>query len=95
MLSGRIVWGIVQAILLGIGGNGFTIAMFISSAFLNAIPGIIIQLVMIPLIMLALDKTHLVPMRKCRHTGVKADEVAKHSKKSVRKGKANGKTNDR
>lgn len=30
-----------------------------------------------------------------KHTGVKADEVAKHSKKSVRKGKANGKANNR
>ncbi len=73
MLSGRLVWGIVQAVLLGVGGSGFTIGMFVSGAFLNAIPGIIAQLILIPLIMLALDKTHLVPMRKCKHSGVKAD----------------------
>lgn len=73
MLSGRIVWGIVQAVLLGMGENGFTIGMFVSGAFLNAIPGIIAQLILIPAIMLALDKTHLVPMKKCRHSGVKAD----------------------
>ncbi len=73
MLSGRIVWGIVQAVLLGMGESGFTISMFISGAFLNAIPGIIAQLILIPLIMLALDKTHLVPMKKCRHSEVKTD----------------------
>ena len=59
MISGRVVWGLVQAILLGLGENGFTLSMFIGSAFLKAIPGIILQLVLIPAIMLILGKTHL------------------------------------
>ena len=33
MISGRVVWGLVQAILLGLGENGFTLSMFIGSAF--------------------------------------------------------------
>lgn len=60
MFTGRIVWGIVEVILLGIGGNAFTWKMFITGALLNAIPGIIIQLTFIPALMLVLNKTGLV-----------------------------------
>lgn len=60
MLSGRFVWGIVQVILLGIGKNGFTLQAFLAGAFFNAIPGIVLQLVLIPSLMLALNKTGLV-----------------------------------
>lgn len=73
MLGGRVVWGLVMTALLGIGENGFTLGAFITGAFLNAIPGIIIQLVIIPMIMLALDRTRLVPMKKHGHCKVKAD----------------------
>lgn len=60
MLAGRLVWGVVQIVLLGINGNGFTWQMFIAGAFLNAIPGIILQLILIPAIMVALNRTGLV-----------------------------------
>lgn len=61
MIGGRIVWGAVQVILSGVSGEVFTWQLFLSSAFLTALPGIILQLVLIPAIMLALDKTGLVP----------------------------------
>lgn len=60
MLSGRVVWGIAQVCLLGLGENGFTFGMFITGAFLDAIPGIILQLILIPSIMIALNRTGLV-----------------------------------
>lgn len=60
MLAGRAVWGIVQAALLGLGENGFTLSAFIAGAFLKAIPGIILQLILIPAIMITLNKTGLV-----------------------------------
>lgn len=60
MLSGRVVWGIFQVCLLGLGENGFTFSMFIAGAFLKAIPGIILQLILIPAIMIALNRTGLV-----------------------------------
>ena len=63
MIGGRIVWGIAMTIILGLGENGFTLTAFLSGAFLNAIPGIIAQLILVPAIMLALNKTHLVPFR--------------------------------
>ncbi len=64
MLSGRVVWGIVQMCILGLGEGGFTFTMFITSSFLNAIPGIILQIILIPVVMLALGKTHLVKLHK-------------------------------
>lgn len=61
MICGRLVWGVVQWILLGISGTGFTVEMFFAGAVVNAIPGIILQLILIPSVMLALHKTGLVP----------------------------------
>ncbi len=59
MLAGRIVWGIAQIILLGIGEGGFTFGAFIAGGFTTALPGIILQLILIPAVMLALKKTRI------------------------------------
>lgn len=64
MLAGRAVWGVAMLILLGIKGNQFTFQAFLSGAFINAIPGIVIQLILIPVIMVALDRAKLVPFRR-------------------------------
>lgn len=64
MLIGRVVWGVVQLTILGILGKGFTWKMFIAGAFLNAIPGIILQLVLIPVIMVALNRAGFVPFSR-------------------------------
>ena len=60
MLAGRVVWGVVMAVIT-LGGDGFTFAAFIAGAFTNAIPGIILQLIAIPVLVLALQKAKLVP----------------------------------
>lgn len=52
MISGRIVWAVAQLIILGMLGSTFTAQMFIAGAFLNAIPGIIVQLILIPMVMM-------------------------------------------
>ncbi len=67
MLSGRIVWGMAQIILLGVGTNGFTYQAFIAGAFFNAIPGILIQLVLIPSIMVLLNRTGLITFGHGKH----------------------------
>lgn len=56
MIAGRVVWGIAKAILLGVGGKTFTFAAFIAGGFVDAFPGIILQLILIPLIMKVIDK---------------------------------------
>lgn len=66
MIAGRIVWGIAEIFLLGLGENGFTWEAFMAGAFLNAFPGIILQLVFIPAMMLVLNKTGLVKFSKHR-----------------------------
>lgn len=63
MLAGRVVWGIVQMILLSVNGGMLTFEVFISSALLNSIPGIIMQLVLIPAVMVALDRTKVLPFK--------------------------------
>lgn len=60
MIAGRIVWTAAQMILLGVSGSAFTLKMFLAGAFFNAVPGIIIQLVLIPTVMAALGRTGLV-----------------------------------
>lgn len=67
MLAGRLVWGIVRTMLTGAGGEAFTWAMFLSGAFFTAIPGIILQLVFIPIMMVSLGKAKMVPFHSHRH----------------------------
>ena len=62
MILGRVVWGIVEVLLLGIGENAFTWQMFLSGALLEAIPGIILQLILIPGILVTLRRSGHFPL---------------------------------
>lgn len=57
MISGRIVWGVASVIIHGITHSVFTWEMFLGGALFNAIPGIIIQLLLIPILMLTFAKS--------------------------------------
>lgn len=59
MFLGRIVWGIASVIILGAVGMPFTFEMFLAGGFLEAIPAIILHILIIPPIVLALRKTGL------------------------------------
>lgn len=59
MLSGRAVWGIARLIIAGLSGNSFTWALFLAGAFTNAIPGIILHIVLIPVIVMVLERAGL------------------------------------
>ena len=59
MIAGRVVWGVVQVLLAGIIGSEFTWSLFITGAVVNAIPGIIMQLVLIPVIVITMEKAGL------------------------------------
>ncbi len=56
MIGGRVIWGLASWALYGLGGLTFTWQIFVAGAFINAIPGIILQIVIIPPIVLALEK---------------------------------------
>ena len=68
MITGRIVWGFMQILLLGISGSAFTWQMFMAGAFLNALPGIVLQLVLVPSVMVALNRTRLVRFKQEKQT---------------------------
>ncbi len=58
MFSGRIVWGIVRFIIYGLGYTQFNFSMFLAGAFAQAIPGIILQLIIIPIIVIAMKRVN-------------------------------------
>lgn len=64
MLVGRLVWGAAMMVLLGVKGGTFTLQAFLAGAFLNAWPGIILHIVLIPPIVMALKKAGLVDDRR-------------------------------
>lgn len=59
MLFGRVIWGIAKAILLGLKGKPFGISAFIAGGFLDALPGIILQIILIPIIIIILNKSKI------------------------------------
>lgn len=56
MILGRIVWGVVMFACMGFDVSKFGLTAFFAGAFTNAIPGIVLQLVLIPLLVVLLDK---------------------------------------
>lgn len=52
MLFGRFVWAMARTVLWGLGGIEFSFKLFISIGFVNAFPGIVLQLLLIPTIVL-------------------------------------------
>ncbi len=60
MLAGRVVWGIVMSIIAGVSQVQFSLQLFLAGAFLNAMPGIICHLILIPVIVVSLQKAHYI-----------------------------------
>ena len=61
MAAGRIAWGAAMVVLLGLGDSAFTWGAFWAGAITGAIPGILLQLILIPALVLALRKAGLSP----------------------------------
>ena len=60
MVAGRLVWGLAGFVVAGIAQTEFTFAAFLSGAVTNAIPGIILHIILVPIIIMALRKAQLV-----------------------------------
>lgn len=60
MIVGRIVWGVVTFILMGLDIEKFGFSVFITSAVINAIPGIILQLILIPVLVIIINKSAVI-----------------------------------
>lgn len=55
MVAGRLVWGAAMMVCMGIKGGAFTFAAFAAGAVTNAIPGIVVQILLIPVLVMVLD----------------------------------------
>ena len=56
MITGRLIWGLVMFSCMGFDTARFGMTAFLSGALLNAIPGIIVQLILIPILVVSLGK---------------------------------------
>ena len=63
MMAGRIVWGLAMMACMGITDGAFTFAAFLAAAFTNALPGIIVQILLIPVLVMALDNPRILNLK--------------------------------
>lgn len=59
MAAGRVVWGLFSAVLAGVNNTPFGLEVFFTKAVVNAIPGIILQILLVPVLVMALRKAKL------------------------------------
>ncbi len=58
MIGGRLVWGMMMALCLGIAGKTFGWSAFLAGAVTGALPGIFLQLLLVPPLVMLLEKRH-------------------------------------
>ena len=56
MALGRLVWGCAMVVLYGLSSTPFGWELFLSGAVLNAIPGILLQILLVPILVMALRR---------------------------------------
>ena len=56
MVIGRLVWGVIMFCCMGFDASKFGLNAFLAGAVLNAVPGIIVQIVLIPVLVITLGK---------------------------------------
>ncbi len=56
MVAGRIVWGLVAAVVYKMAGIAFGMELFWTEAFVNAVAGIVVQLILVPALIYSLEK---------------------------------------
>jgi len=61
MLVGRVVAGIAQAVYFY--GGTYLIGAWITSYFVTSLPGLVIQLLLIPSLIIALERERVIPLR--------------------------------
>ena len=60
MVAGRLVWGVVRFLMAGLAGTAFTLDAFLAAVVLGSIPGIILLLILIPLLVVALQRAKVI-----------------------------------
>ncbi len=60
MLVGRLVSGLANVIIYGLQGNAYTMTTYLTTNFITPLPGIALHIVLVPLLVIALDKAGLI-----------------------------------
>ncbi len=66
MLLGRAIWGAAMFICLAASGSSFTFAAFIAGAITNAIPGIIVQIILVPIFVILLENSKTLKLERLK-----------------------------
>lgn len=64
MLTGRVAYGLLNALIFKAGA--YSMPVWLSAAFVTALPGIITQLLLLPPVAIALDKAKLISLPKLK-----------------------------
>lgn len=62
MVAGRLVGGMAKAVVMGMTGNGYTFQAFIAAYFTGTAIGALIHVILVPAVILALEKAKLSPL---------------------------------
>ena len=60
MVAGRLVWGAARYLLAGLEHSAFPPALFLAGAVTTALPGILLHIVLIPVLVMAMQKARLI-----------------------------------
>jgi len=63
MVAGRIVGGIATAVFMAATSGVYSLGLWLTSYFVEAVPGIAAHLVLVPLLVLTLTKAKILPSR--------------------------------
>lgn len=66
MVAGRLIWGGAQYILMGLKGGTLKEGWFLAGAVTGSVPGIVLQIVLVPALVIVLAKAGLIPGRKAK-----------------------------
>lgn len=63
MVLGRVIGGIAKALFYMGTGTAFSLSMWASAYFVSTLPGIVCHLILIPVLVIALNRAKLIPAR--------------------------------
>jgi len=56
MVVGRLVWGATRVVMMGLTDVAFSFELFMAGAVINALPGIVLQIIFVPSLVMVLRK---------------------------------------
>lgn len=74
MLGGRVITGILRALIFA--GGSYSWSAWATGYFVSCLPGIILQLILLPTIYVALERAHLLPVRYAAVSAAAETEAA-------------------